>query len=197
VAEARLSDEQLLERFVRGDVASLGLLAERCEASLVGLARSLLWGREDLARDAVQDAWVKVIRHAKGFRRGSGFRTWMYRIVINACHDVRQRHARAGAAGAWADAAEHGPRAGDEQADGGPAWARNGTLRGAVDELPDGQRLILMLGYHRDLTHTQIAEILDVPVGTVKSRLHAALTALRRRLGESGDGREAGGEVSS
>lgn len=161
------TDFALLERFARGDALSLGELARRYEGPLLGLSRGLLRGREDLAREAVQDAWVRVIKGAKHFGGRSQVRTWLYRIVINRCGDIRAREL----AGNNGVAGEAAARAGDADA--------TADLRGAVERLTPAQRLVVLLCYHRGLTHEQAAEVLELPVGTLKTRLHGALEALR------------------
>lgn len=161
------SDAVLLERFAKGDASSLGVLARRYEGPLLGLSRGLLRGREDLAREAVQDAWVRVLKGAKHFGGRSQVRTWLYRIVINRCSDIRARELQ----GINGVASDTPARAGD-----GDSMT---DLRGAVEGLTPAQRLVVLLCYHRGLTHEQAAEVLDLPVGTLKTRLHAALEALR------------------
>ncbi|HWL95056.1 MAG TPA: sigma factor, partial [Phycisphaerae bacterium] len=86
--DADKSDEQLLAEFVAGRKAALGELARRHESSLLGLACGLLGGREDLARDAVQETWMRVVRFAGGFHGRSCFKTWVYRIAVNQCRDI-------------------------------------------------------------------------------------------------------------
>lgn len=169
-----VSDEALLERFARGDADALGLLAERYEAYLFGLALALLGRRGDLARDAVQDTWVKVIRSASRFRGQAAFKTWIYRILLNRCIDLRAQRGPGGAHdGVDASSPGHAP-ANDHAHD---------AVATAVAGLPDRPQVVLILCYHRGLTHAQAAAVLDVPLGTLKSRLNAALSALRERLG--------------
>ncbi len=167
------TDEQLLKDFGAGQREALGVLASRYERLLLGLARGILSGREDLARDVVQDSWVRVIRAAKDFRGRSSVRTWFYRIVVNRAIDARARrttpvvvNSPAGANDGGLERAEQGDR-----------------LREELDRLPGDTRLILILCYHEGLTLEQSAEVLAIPVGTLKSRLHAALKVLRERLG--------------
>lgn len=174
-----MTDEQLLASFAAGDTAALGALAERHERALLGFARGVLGG-EDLARDAVQDAWVRVIRHAGSFKGRSTFKTWMYRIVINRCNEIKGKGRRrlaalpmdAGEPAAHTPAAEHS------------VAELNGTLARAVDELDERKRMAVLLCYHEGITHELAAEILGVPLGTLKSRLNAALNQLRGRLSE-------------
>jgi RNA polymerase sigma-70 factor, ECF subfamily len=167
------TDEQLLRRFTRGDTAALGSLAQRHEQALLGLAVGLLGARTDLACDAVQDAWVRVIRHGKGFGGKSTFKTWIYRIVINRCNDLRtlkpDRTSENGAA-------RPAPSQPMETAE------RSVRLHAALEHVPPESRLVLLLCYHQGMTHPQAAEILGIPVGTLKSRLGAALVTLRTHL---------------
>src|SRR5262245_348535 len=86
-------DFPLLQRFVKGDDGALGELAARYERPLLGVAMGLLSDRE-LARDAVQEAWLRVIKSAKHFVGASTVKTWLYRIVINKSLDLRQKRAR-------------------------------------------------------------------------------------------------------
>jgi RNA polymerase sigma-70 factor (ECF subfamily) len=175
------TDQALLDRFNRGDVEALGELAARYEQGLLGLACGLLGGRAELARDAVQDAWVRVIKYGRGFTGKSSVRTWLYRIVINRCRDLRA--ARASHVESLLAAKEEADRSMLADPSGGTTGAElNGTLRRAVDALPPASRLILLLSYHHGLTHEQTAEILEIPVGTLKSRLHSALQSLRQAL---------------
>lgn len=172
------ADEELLSRFNRGDPASLGELARRYEQPLLGLASGLLGGRADLARDAVQDSWVRVIRYGKGFGGKSAFKTWVYRIVINRCRDLRGKEAPTGTA--------NGVLARDADAPIETA-ERNTRLNAALEHVPPAARLVLLLCYHQGLTHTQAAEVLGIPPGTLKSRLNAALATLRTQLSADED----------
>jgi len=161
-------DAVLLTRHAGGDSSALGELARRYEGPLLGLSRGLLRGREDLAREAVQETWLRVIRFAKHFDGRAQVRTWLYRIAINRCTDIRNR--------------EFLPL------NGVPRIAETkdpdsiGQLRHVVERLPDAQRLVLLLCYHRGLTHEHAADVLNIPVGTLKTRLHAALESLRAAM---------------
>ncbi|MGH7131683.1 MAG: sigma-70 family RNA polymerase sigma factor [Phycisphaerales bacterium] len=178
-------DEAALVRAAgRGDGRALERLAARYELALLGLARALVGGREDVACDAVQDAWVRVMKSGRHFQGSSSVKTWLYRIVINRCADLRKKmlaqsngHAAAieTAAGAPTREADH-PRHDGE------------ALQRAMASLDGERRLILILCYHAGMTHPQAADILDLPLGTLKSRLHAALEDLRTRLAPGSGG---------
>ncbi|MEL6796514.1 MAG: RNA polymerase sigma factor [Planctomycetota bacterium] len=178
------SDEMLLARFVSGDDDALGLLAQRYERPMVGLARGLV-GTEDLAREAVQDTWVRVIRFAGGYDGRASVKTWMYTILTNKCRDLR-RTERA--------------RSKRERTRRPPTRAMmvrtdDARIAEAVGELEEPGRETLVLCFCRGMTHSQAAAILDVPIGTVKSRVHKAMARLRERLGADGAG--SSGEVSA
>ncbi len=177
--DAKKTDEQLLAEFLSGRQAAVGELARRYERPLLGLALGLLGRRPDLACDAVQETWVRVIRFGKQFMGNSSFKTWLYRIGLNQCRSLL--HARGGgnADGPLDVLPAHGD--GPEQA--AQTTDRDGVLRDAVGQLDSDKRAVVLLCYHNGLTHEQAAEILEVPLGTLKSRLHAALTELRAALG--------------
>lgn len=198
---AERSDEQLLADFAGGRSAALGELARRYERALLGLAAGLLGGRRELACDAVQEAWVRVIRFAGRFRGESRFKTWMYRIVINQCRTLldNERALADGVGGSPAGASgEDCPGFTEQSRDPGPAPAgaahaakresdegeTEDALRRAVAALPEERRAIILLCYHEGLTHPEAAEVLQIPPGTLKSRLHAALGELRELLGK-------------
>ncbi len=172
------TDEQLLSAFAGGDRAALGALADRHERALLGLASGLL-GSRSAACDAVQEAWVRVIRHARGFRGQSSVKTWLYRIVINECSAMRKRLRRE------RERAEVlGTAAPNPTMQGASAADSDDEVRRVVDSLEESRRVVVLLCYSAGMTHDLAAEVLGVPAGTLKSRLHAALTTLRRRMTE-------------
>lgn len=183
------SDEQLVAAFARGHDAALGELAQRYEGALLTLARGII-GRDDLASDAVQDAWLRVIRSAKHFDGRSSFKTWVYRIVINRCLDVRAIAARTPAngydetrsSGGGGDGGADGVRGACGAFDHAAARERLDQLRDAMRALEPGQRVVVMLCYQDRVGHDAAAQILGIPVGTLKSRLHGALETLRAAM---------------
>jgi RNA polymerase sigma-70 factor, ECF subfamily len=175
------SDEQLLAGFAAGDRGALGALAERYETSMLGFARGML-GSDAAAMDAVQETWLRVIRHAGGFRGHSSVKTWLYQILINRCRDMRR--VAAGGPGKYRTGPEDPPQVGADGPAPGEVAERNGTLRAAVESLPEHQRDVLLLCYHAGMTHRVAARVLGIPPGTLKSRLNKALRELRGRLPE-------------
>jgi RNA polymerase sigma-70 factor (ECF subfamily) len=172
------TDESLLADFRTGDRGALAELARRYERAWLGAALGFVGGRRELACDAVQETWVRIIRFADRFDQRSRFKTWAYRILINRCRDLLEMGNGHVVAEMPTDAAAPASRAARpaELAD------EHDSVRRAVSQLPPEQRAIVLLCYHADLTHEQAAEILELPSGTLKSRLHAALNELRRML---------------
>lgn len=172
------TDEQLLADFVAGRSAALGALARRHETALLGLAAGVLHGRRDLACDAVQETWVRVIRFAGQFAGRSSVKTWLYRITVNQCRTLLDSlpAERATAEPPDAAAPPSPPERTLHRAE------TNHAVRRAVEQLEAERRLVVLLCYHGGMTHEQAAEILEIPLGTLKSRLHAALNELRAAL---------------
>ncbi|UYV13575.1 MAG: RNA polymerase sigma factor [Phycisphaera sp.] len=168
------SDEALLSRFARsGARPALEELAGRHEHRLLGLALGLCNGREDLAREAVQETWVRVIRHAGTFRGKSSFATWVYRIAVHRCRDVMAKERAV---------ARRARRASEGLPGGGSAtdldWAR-----GVVGGLPQREREVVLLCHMRGMTHEQAAAVLGIPPGTLKTRMTRAMKRLRETMG--------------
>jgi RNA polymerase sigma-70 factor (ECF subfamily) len=173
------SDEELLRAFDAGNRTALGQLAQRYERALLGFCHGLLGGGSDrVACDAVQETWVRVIRFAGSFDGRSRFKTWLYRIAMNQCRSLLTARPVIQAS----EQLDHEPSG----APGPTEAAQNNELaarvRQAVARLSAERRTALLLCYHADVTRDEAAEILEIPPGTLKSRLHAALQELRERL---------------
>lgn len=172
------SDEELLRGFSGGQREALSLLAERFERPLLNLACAML-GSPELAVDAVQETWLRVIRHAGSFNGRSGVKTWLYRIAINQCRS--QLSARPSGEPAEREGEERAPAL--NPAEEAARRDEAERLKRAVERLSAPLREAVLLCYTHGLTHEEAAEAMDVPVGTVKSRVHAALEKLRSDLG--------------
>jgi RNA polymerase sigma-70 factor (ECF subfamily) len=163
------TDEALLDSFAAGDAEALGRLAQRHERALLGLALGLTGSRE-LAEVAVQDAWVRVIRSAAAFRGQSSVKTWMYRIVINRSRDLQKQESARPPVAASAVIEPATPELRE-------------AIRAALETLQPAHREAVLLCHHADLTHAQAAEVLNIPLGTFKSRVRTALGRLEQILG--------------
>jgi RNA polymerase sigma-70 factor (ECF subfamily) len=165
---------ELVDRARHGDREAFGLLAGRAVDRLYASARLILRDTE-LAEDATQEALVRAWRGLPALRDVDRFDAWLYRLLVRACADVgrsRQRW-RAELTVLVAEPAE--PDRASELAD------RDHLERG-LRRLTDVQRTVLVLSFYVGLTPTELADVLDIPVGTAKSRLHYAMEALRAAL---------------
>lgn len=177
------SDEELIRRFQAGESSALDGLVRRWNLRALTLSLRLLGSRED-AEDVSQRALLRVSEHLDSFRGASRFGTWFYRVVVNLCRD----RARAGSH-LRAALEERSGRigAGLESSPPRPfeilsARERARAIAFAVADLPAREREIVVLRHYHDQSFVRIAEILDLPVTTVKSRMTKALETLAARL---------------
>lgn len=187
-----LSDEQLLGRFLGGDERSFELLVSRWQRPLFSFACRVL-GRPEEARDVCQEAFLRVFSRADRFRAGGRFSTWLYQITLNLCRDIlrrRQRWERIMPDEAGASLMEgrlQREAASDaESAEGVVArtWQRL-RLRRALAAIPPEQREVVVMKEFQGLRFREIAEILDCPESTVKSRMYYGLVNLRSVLADT------------
>jgi RNA polymerase sigma-70 factor (ECF subfamily) len=173
-------DEWLILRCQDGEVEALEELVGRWQPRLARHALRLT-GRHEAAGDVMQEAWLAMVRGIGRLRDPAGFPAWAYRIVGHKCADwVRRRVRERGLeAEAVAAASVNGRMEAEEpDAERTDDIAR---LRAGLKRLPHEQRIVLTLHYLEAMAVADIAQCLDVAVGTVKSRLHHA----RHRLKES------------
>jgi RNA polymerase sigma-70 factor (ECF subfamily) len=184
-------DEVLVRRAVAGDQGAFTELVRRHEGRVFAVAMRML-GREEDALDATQDAFLTVYRKAGQFRGESAFTTWLHRITVNACYDILRKKARQPLLRAVGDderEVEPGPPVEDHAAE----VAGGIDVERALQEVPEDFRAVLILADVHDLAYDEIATILEIPTGTVKSRLHRGRAALGRAMGlEAGPDREPG-----
>jgi RNA polymerase sigma-70 factor (ECF subfamily) len=178
IAAERAMDELLVLSAQLGDRASFERLATRWNPRLTAHARRLL-GEAEPARDAVQAAWVEMVRGLKGLRDPAAFPAWAYRIVTRRCAAVigGRRRDRALAVDAAREAAIV-----VEDAPARDAADDHARLRAAVRALPPDQRATVALHHFEGLSVAETAVALDVPAGTVKTRLMHARRKLRTTL---------------
>jgi RNA polymerase sigma-70 factor (ECF subfamily) len=181
-----VTDEDLVARATTGDLESFNQLVSRWERPIYALAYRTL-GREEEARDVVQEAFLRAFRGLKGFKGEAKFSSWLYRITLNLCRDWIRRERRAPLVQVpegvdpvdMADAqASPEPSVEDLVAD----REMSAAVAKAMAELPEEQRTAIMLKEYHGLTFQEIADQLDCPLSTVKTRLYQGLSVLRRRL---------------
>ena len=174
-------DDVLVRRAASGDQGAFTELVRRHERRVFAVAMRML-GREEDALDATQDALLTLYHKAGQFRGESAFTTWLHRITINACYDILRKKARQPMLHvAGDDDREHEP--------GPPVEDHAGAVVGGIDAeralrmVPEDFRAVLVLADIHDLPYEEIAEILEVPIGTVKSRAYRGRVALARAMG--------------
>jgi RNA polymerase sigma factor (sigma-70 family) len=194
-ARLSLDEAALIERCLSGDDTAFDQIVQRYQDMVFNLSSRLL-GRHDEAVDLSQEVFLQVYRKLSTFRRDAALRTWVYRIVINRAKN-RQRwwKRRIGEMTAipleeaeisrfWSHRTLSTPMSAEPVA---PDEAlerkeRGQILREAIDKLPFDQRTILLLKEIEGLSYEEISVTLDLPLGTVKSRLARARTSLRGHL---------------
>jgi len=169
--------DPLVERARAGDLAAFEELAERCLPDAYRLAVAIVG--EDDARDIVQDALVAAWRELPRLRRPERFESWLRSIVMNRARNALRTRRRHPTISLIED--QGGPPADEPIA----AIQRRIDLESAFGAITLEQREVLVLHYVVDLPLREVAATLGLPEGTAKSRLHAALRALRSRLPES------------
>lgn len=187
---AEPDDEQLVREAQAGSLPSFNVLVTRYQAPLYGLA--LRYVRDpEAAEDVAQEAFISAWRALAGFKGGS-FRAWLYRIAMNEAYDHHRRvHRRPSSS--LDELLEAGSAHGLEtdRAPGPEETAvSRATLRAVercIGRLPEEYRAIVLLSDVRGLTYDELSRALELPLGTVKSRLYRARAALRALLTESGE----------
>lgn len=177
----------LVERARAGDLSAFELLVERYRQRVWRLAYNVLRDSEE-AWDVAQEAFIRAWQALGSFRGQSAFYTWLFRITMNLATDrARQRTSRGRALGAervpeedWDRVMVDTEATPDDMAVRGEERER---IQAALATLPEHHRTIIMLSDLEELSYREIAEVLDIPMGTVMSRLHNARKRLREALG--------------
>ncbi|MBN1351997.1 RNA polymerase sigma factor [candidate division KSB1 bacterium] len=174
------SDEQLMLRYCRGNRQAMADLIERYRDEML----NFFYRRVDsqaLAEDLVQELFLKVIRHAAGFKARSKFSTWLYRIAINQLKNYYRRP-KLEALSEKTDAIEKSAVTPDDHS---TTIHLKADLNRFISKLKKEFQIILELTYFQDLDTEEVARVLELPVGTVKSRRFYALRQLGKLMQES------------
>jgi RNA polymerase sigma-70 factor, ECF subfamily len=179
------SDEIIVERALTGDAEAFGEIVRRWERRIFALTYGIL-GREEDARDATQETFLAAFRNLRGFRGEAKVSSWLHRIAVNQCIS-RQRRAKVRSESALEEEQEKDASSFAAPVDYSPARAAEGrqetlAVRRAINSLPIELRQVVVMKEFEELTFREIAEALDLPLSTVKSRLYTALKQLQLRL---------------
>jgi len=182
-------DDELVRRYLAGDADAFADLMGRHQQRVYAVCLRILGNGEDAA-DAVQDAFLSALRKVSQFRGDALFTTWLHRVAVNACYDILRRRARQPMLHLAEDpdgpAREEGPPVLDHADE--VAGTRDAAA--ALALVPEEFRVALVLADVQDMAYEEIAKVLDVPIGTVKSRVHRGRLALAKAMGL--DAREPG-----
>lgn len=188
MSERALDDNVLIGRAQKGDRTAFDELIRKHEARAYQYAYRLTRSQEE-ASDVVADAFVRVFNALPNFKGQSAFSTWLYRILTNCFLDIKKRdktkamvsldvQAHTGDQEVGKEAESPGRNPGEES----EKSARMRVMEAAISQLPEYQRSMIIM-YHSDqLSYEEIADITDLPIGTVKSRLNRARLSLRELL---------------
>ena len=183
--ETATSDEQIVERALTGDAEAFGEIVRRWERRIFALAYGML-GREEDARDATQETFLSAFRNLRNFRGEAKVSSWLHRIAVNQCI-TRQRRAKVRNESALETEEEKNASSFAAPIRFSPARVVEGretteAVRLAVSTLPVELRQVVVMKEFEELTFKEIADALDLPLSTVKSRLYTALKQLQMRL---------------
>ena len=182
------TDEELVAAFQAGDRGAFEAMVDRWERKIQGVVYRVVGNRED-ARDVAQEVFLKVYRGLGDFKQEARFSSWLYQIALNASRDrLRRRRGRTFVSLDDVGEAAEIPRgpATRSALDLIEAQDLSRTVGAAVSALPEEQREVIVLKEFEGLTFVEIADVLSVPVSTVKTRLYRGLAELRRRLERQG-----------
>lgn len=184
VPAARDPDQSLVARAAAGDARAFERLVERHGTYAYNLALRTLRDPAE-AEDVTQEALIRAWRALPRFRQGARFRTWLYRIVVNCCYDRMPGLKRELAALDPDDTPglASGAPLGDASAERQELRA---ALQGAIEALPDAQRMLITLRHLQEMSYQEIAEATGMPLGTVKTGIFRARRSLRAVLEEQG-----------
>jgi RNA polymerase sigma-70 factor (ECF subfamily) len=170
---ADLSDQELLSAHCAGDPDAFGEIFRRHKDRMWAVALRTCGDRE-LASDCLQDAFIAAFRRADSFRGEAAVTTWLHRIVVNACLDRLRRRKPTSQLPEYELADRHDEHASTEVAI---------DIRNALAQLPEGQRMALVLVDMQGMSVAEAAAILEVAEGTIKSRCARGWSAMAEILG--------------
>lgn len=190
-----LEDKQIIDLYKSGNTEAIDILIERYKDSLYKFCYHLSPVRHD-ADDLFQDTWVKAVQHIETYDTGKRFNTWLFSICMNTYRDKYRKAKR------WLDRVkvffsndEMQDEFDDMESPGIPVSEymeikeETKILRDSINSLDDTFRIPLILFYFKELSYEDISHILDIPEGTVKSRLNSGRAKLKKAMEVKGFGR--------
>ncbi len=175
----QLTDEQLMARAKAGNDTAFEELYHRFARRLKGFFFLQLGGDEELAADATHDVFLRAYEARNRYQEGKSVSTWLFTIAYNICRNHYRSNAYETQLSATLDAEPISEEQIEVQLD---AAALDEALAQVLSELPPPLHQLFSLHYQEELTIPQVAEIVGIPEGTVKSRLHKTMNIIRKKL---------------
>jgi RNA polymerase sigma-70 factor, ECF subfamily len=180
--DASDTDERLVRRFQEGNADAFEILVRRHGNRVYNLCLRILGDPEEAA-DASQDTFLAALRKLTTFRGDSAFTTWLHRVAVNACYDSLRRKRRRPLLQIVRDEDDERPEPSLPAPDHADQVVLSVDVAKAMMEVPKEFRVVLVMADVQDLPYEEIARVLEIPVGTVKSRVFRGRAALGRSLG--------------
>ena len=180
--DASEADELLVRRFQEGSADAFEILVQRHGTRVYNLCLRIL-GDPDEAADASQDTFLSALRKLSTFRGDAAFTTWLHRVTVNACYDSLRRKRRRPLLQVVRDEDDERREASLPAPDHADQVVFSVDVGRALQEVPEEFRVVLVMADVQDLPYDEIARVLEIPVGTVKSRVFRGRAALGRALG--------------
>lgn len=178
-----LSDSQIIERTLGGEPEAFNMLVRRWERQIYGLTLRML-GRDEEAKDATQETFLSAYRNLSKFRGEAKFSSWIYRIALNICN-TKLRGRVKGTISIEEQREDGGIEIAADLDDLGDNIQQQQVtrhVRRALQAIPAEMRQVIIMKEYEGLKFSEIAEILGIPVSTVKTRMYTGLAELRKRL---------------
>lgn len=183
-SDLELSDNQIIERTLGGETDAFNMLVRRWERHIYGLTFRML-GRDEEAKDATQETFLSAYRNLSKFRGEAKFSSWIYRIALNICNTKLRSRSRVAIsideqreASGFELAADL-----DDLGEGIQKEQITRHVRRALQGLPFEMRQVIIMKEYEGLKFSEIADVLGIPLSTVKTRMYTGLSELRKRLG--------------
>ena len=176
------TDEGLVRRFKDGSAEAFEILVQRHGTRVYNLCLRILGDAEEAA-DASQDTFLAALRKLSSFRGDAAFTTWLHRVAVNACYDSLRRKRRRPMLQIVPEDGDERPEPSVPAPDHAEGVVLSVDVARALAQVSEEFRVVLVLADVQDLPYEEIAAVLEIPVGTVKSRVFRGRAALGRALG--------------
>lgn len=185
-----MGEKELLKKCRQGDRDAFNILVQTYQRQVINLAYGMLSNTED-ATDAAQEVFIKIYRNIDRFEGKSSLSTWIYRITSNVCKDFLRKRTRTIQSISIYESSEDDDDRPMEIKDSSPTPQEHMEItetqrevRKALDELPEEYKSVIVMYDLEGLSYDEISNVLQCPVGTIKSRLNRARKALKKNLSE-------------